>query len=351
MSHKNIHTLNNPDSPPQSAKIVVVGAGMSGLYSTWRLINEKNEDDIVILEASERTGGRLDSDLIKFPDGNIVKEEQGGMRFLFDNMDDLMALFMKLDLADMMRTGSDGRGQINILASDKLMSAPGLYATFLLWLLSELFEELPEVGDSFAKGDEFGTLESVKAVSEFNSPVNGEVIEVNERLEDEPNLVNDDPYGEGWLVKVSGSVDGADCDDFDDTIYPGATEIRDLIDQDCDTDIVETFADTDGDGTPDCVDQDGDGEGDFIFASDLGNGRIQCYDVARQVGVEVCDREAQHQIAGANAFVQFRAVAARDVKDSDQPVSVLRLQLPLHGLIINIDAAKPQIAFLREGLQ
>lgn len=101
MSHKNIHTLNNPNSPPQSAKIVVVGAGMSGLYSTWRLINEKNEDDIVILEASERTGGRLDSDLIKFPDGNTVKEEQGGMRFLFDNMDDLMALFMKLDLADM----------------------------------------------------------------------------------------------------------------------------------------------------------------------------------------------------------------------------------------------------------
>ncbi len=52
-----------------------------------------------------------------------------------------------LDLADLMRTDADGRGMINILASDQLMAAPGLYATFLLWLLSELFEELPEVGD------------------------------------------------------------------------------------------------------------------------------------------------------------------------------------------------------------
>lgn len=47
-----------------------------------------------------------------------------------------------------MLTDADGRGMINILASDKLMAAPKLYATFLLWLLSELFEELPEVGDS-----------------------------------------------------------------------------------------------------------------------------------------------------------------------------------------------------------
>lgn len=52
-----------------------------------------------------------------------------------------------LDLADLMHVGADGRGQINILAADKLMGAPRLYATFLLWLLSELFEELPEVGD------------------------------------------------------------------------------------------------------------------------------------------------------------------------------------------------------------
>ncbi len=52
-----------------------------------------------------------------------------------------------LALSDLMRTDTDGRGFINILAADKLMHAPKLYATFLLWLLSELFEELPEVGD------------------------------------------------------------------------------------------------------------------------------------------------------------------------------------------------------------
>jgi len=78
-----------------------------------------------------------------------------------------------------------------------------------------VYVELPDVGDDASAGDELGTLESVKAVSEFNSPVDGEVVEVNERLEDEPNLVNEDPYGEGWLVKISGSIDGADLLDAD----------------------------------------------------------------------------------------------------------------------------------------
>jgi glycine cleavage system H protein len=71
-----------------------------------------------------------------------------------------------------------------------------------------VFVELPEVGTTVDAGEELGTLESVKAVSEFLAPVAGEVLEVNERLVDEPNLVNDDPYGDGWLVKMSGSVDG-----------------------------------------------------------------------------------------------------------------------------------------------
>jgi len=73
-----------------------------------------------------------------------------------------------------------------------------------------VYVELPEVGTGVAAGKELGTLESVKAVSEFLAPVGGEVIEVNERLEDNPNLVNEDPYGEGWLVKISGSVEGED---------------------------------------------------------------------------------------------------------------------------------------------
>ncbi len=68
----------------------------------------------------------------------LVLENQGGTRLFGEPA---------LDLKDMMRTAADGRGQINILAADRLMSSPRLYATFLLWLLSELFEELPEVGD------------------------------------------------------------------------------------------------------------------------------------------------------------------------------------------------------------
>ena len=71
-----------------------------------------------------------------------------------------------------------------------------------------VYVELPDVGTGVGTGDELGTLESVKAVSEFLTPIGGEVIEVNGRLEDNPNLVNEDPYGEGWLVKISGSVEG-----------------------------------------------------------------------------------------------------------------------------------------------
>lgn len=65
-----------------------------------------------------------------------------------------------------------------------------------------VFVELPEVGDSFAKGDEFGTLESVKAVSELYMPVGGEVTAVNAALEDSPELVNNDPYGDGWMIVI-----------------------------------------------------------------------------------------------------------------------------------------------------
>ena len=68
----------------------------------------------------------------------LVLENQGGAGFFGEPA---------LDLADLMTTAADGRGQVNILAADKLMGAPRLYATFLLWLLSELFETLPEVGD------------------------------------------------------------------------------------------------------------------------------------------------------------------------------------------------------------
>jgi len=83
---------------PQSTEVVVVGAGMAGLFASWRLINEANVSDLVIIDGANRTGGRLDSDLVEFSDGNIVKEEEGGMRFTFDYMDNLMSLFCKLGI-------------------------------------------------------------------------------------------------------------------------------------------------------------------------------------------------------------------------------------------------------------
>jgi glycine cleavage system H protein len=65
-----------------------------------------------------------------------------------------------------------------------------------------VFVELPGEGDSFDKGEEFGTVESVKAVSELYMPLGGEIVAVNEALEDDPALVNTDPYGEGWLIRI-----------------------------------------------------------------------------------------------------------------------------------------------------
>jgi glycine cleavage system H protein len=67
--------------------------------------------------------------------------------------------------------------------------------------------ELPEVGDTFEAGNEMGTVESVKAASEIYAPVSGEVIEVNAALADAPETVNQDPYGEGWLLKFKISSD------------------------------------------------------------------------------------------------------------------------------------------------
>jgi len=64
------------------------------------------------------------------------------------------------------------------------------------------FVELPAVGDNLTKGDTFGTVESVKAASDLYAPVSGEVVAVNEALEDEPEQVNGDPYGTGWMIKI-----------------------------------------------------------------------------------------------------------------------------------------------------
>lgn len=71
-----------------------------------------------------------------------------------------------------------------------------------------VFVELPSVGDSLAKGDIFGVVESVKAASDLYMPMSGEIVEVNELLEDEPEKVNDDPFGEGWMIKFKPADSG-----------------------------------------------------------------------------------------------------------------------------------------------
>jgi glycine cleavage system H protein len=71
-----------------------------------------------------------------------------------------------------------------------------------------VFVELPEEGATFGAGDSFGAVESVKAVSDIYAPVGGEVIEVNEALNDSPEKINEDPYGDGWIIKLRVSDEG-----------------------------------------------------------------------------------------------------------------------------------------------
>jgi glycine cleavage system H protein len=85
-----------------------------------------------------------------------------------------------------------------------------------------VYVELPKPGESFSANESFGSVESVKAVSEIFTPVSGEIAEVNGSLTDEPEKVNKDPYGEGWMIKVKmgtpGEVDSlltaAEYEDF-----------------------------------------------------------------------------------------------------------------------------------------
>jgi len=78
-----------------------------------------------------------------------------------------------------------------------------------------VYVELPEVGHMFDAHDEMGTIESVKAVAEVYTPVAGEVIEINDNLKDDPAAINDDPHGDGWLVKLK---------------YSASTDLGDLMD-------------------------------------------------------------------------------------------------------------------------
>jgi glycine cleavage system H protein len=78
-----------------------------------------------------------------------------------------------------------------------------------------VFVELPPIGKSLSKGAEAATVESVKAAAEVNAPVSGEVVEINNTLADSPGLVNEDPNGKGWFLKIKLS-DAAELDDLMD---------------------------------------------------------------------------------------------------------------------------------------
>jgi glycine cleavage system H protein len=79
-----------------------------------------------------------------------------------------------------------------------------------------VFVELPEAGETVTAGDPFGVVESIKAVSDLYAPASGEVTAVNEALFDRPELVNEDPYGEGWMLELSLEGDEA----FEDLLSP-----------------------------------------------------------------------------------------------------------------------------------
>ena len=84
-----------------------------------------------------------------------------------------------------------------------------------------VFVELPEIGDTLGKGEELGTVESVKAVSELYMPVAGEIVAVNDVLEDAPEKVNNAPYGDGWMIEIKAENPSELDDLMDNNAYLG----------------------------------------------------------------------------------------------------------------------------------
>ncbi len=91
-------------------------------------------------------------------------------------------------------------------------------------LTDVVWVELPEMGAVVGSMDSFASVESVKSVSEIYAPISGEVIEINESLEDSPELINEDPYGEGWICKMSISDNSELASLLDGTTYRGLIE-------------------------------------------------------------------------------------------------------------------------------
>jgi glycine cleavage system H protein len=93
-----------------------------------------------------------------------------------------------------------------------------------------VYVELPEIGEKIVKDDPFGAVESVKAVSDVFAPVSGAVVEINDTLPENPETINDDPYGDGWMIKVEMN----DMDDLKDLM--NAEEYAEYIEQQKDDD-------------------------------------------------------------------------------------------------------------------
>lgn len=89
-----------------------------------------------------------------------------------------------------------------------------------------VFLELPEVGATFAKGDSLGVVESVKAASDLHVPVGGTVTAINSTAEDDPEMINADPYGEAWLIKIKIDNPGEADDLMDAAAYEAYCEER-----------------------------------------------------------------------------------------------------------------------------
>jgi len=99
------------------------------------------------------------------------------------------------------------------MASEETIATIGITDHAQEQLGEIVYIELPSIGDKVSKDDPFGVVESVKAVSDIYAPVSGTVVEVNEDLAESPEVVNEDPYGDGWLIKVRMS-DASDLEDL-----------------------------------------------------------------------------------------------------------------------------------------
>jgi glycine cleavage system H protein len=99
--------------------------------------------------------------------------------------------------ADLLYTKHDEWVRVN---GDEVVTGISDYAQDQL--SDVVYVELPEVGDIYEKGEPYGVVESVKAASDVFMPVNGEIIAINQELEDSPEIVNEDPYGKGWFVRI-----------------------------------------------------------------------------------------------------------------------------------------------------